>query len=70
MEENYYIREQQLTTKERDFEKALRPMNFEDFIHTLEGHGLGLLDLSESLEDSRLALLARESADTGRIVIA
>lgn len=44
------------------------PMIFEDFIHTLEGHGSGLLDLSESLEDSRLALLARESADTGRIV--
>ena len=44
------------------------PMIFEDFIHTLEGHGSGLLDLSESLEDSRLALLARESADTGHIV--
>ena len=25
------IREQQLTTKERDFENALRPLNFEDF---------------------------------------
>ena len=32
--------------------------------HTLEGHGSGLLDLAESIEDSRLALLAREAADT------
>lgn len=40
------------------------PMIFEDFIHTLEGHGAGLLDLTESIEDSRLALLAREAADT------
>ena len=40
------------------------PMIFEDFIHTLEGHGTGLLDLTESIEDSRLALLAREAADT------
>lgn len=31
MEENFDIREQQLTTKERDFENALRPLNFEDF---------------------------------------
>lgn len=44
------------------------PMIFEDFIFTLEGHGSGLLDLSESLEDSRLALLARQSADHGCIV--
>lgn len=27
MEENFDIREQQLTTKERDFENALRPLN-------------------------------------------
>lgn len=40
------------------------PMIFEDFIHTLEGHGAGLLDLTESIEDSCLALLAREAADT------
>lgn len=40
------------------------PMIFEDFIHTLEGHDTGLLDLAESIEDSRLALLAREAADT------
>lgn len=44
------------------------PMIFEDFIFTLEGHGSGLLDLSESLEDSRLALLARQSADRGCVV--
>ena len=31
MEENFDIREQQLTTKERDSENALRPLNFEDF---------------------------------------
>ena len=31
MEENFDIREQQLTSKERDFENALRPLNFEDF---------------------------------------
>ena len=31
MEENFDIREQQLITKERDFENALRPLNFEDF---------------------------------------
>lgn len=42
------------------------PMIFEDFIHTLTGQGTGLLDLSESIEDSRLALLARSAADTGR----
>lgn len=41
------------------------PMIFEDFIDTLGGRGSGLLDLAESLEDSRLALLARQSADTG-----
>ena len=29
--QNFDIREQQLTTKERDFENALRPLNFEDF---------------------------------------
>ena len=39
------------------------PMIFEDFIHTIEGRGVGLLNLSESIEDSRLALLARDSAD-------
>ena len=44
------------------------PMIFEDFIHTLEGHGTGALDLAESIADSRLALLARESADTGMLV--
>lgn len=41
------------------------PAIFEDFIATLEGHGSGLLDLAESLEDSRLALLARDAADSG-----
>ena len=41
------------------------PAIFEDFISTLEGHGSGLLDLAESLEDSRLALLARNAADSG-----
>ena len=45
------------------------PMIFEDFIHTLEGYGTGALDLAESIADSRLALLARESADTGKLVI-
>ena len=44
------------------------PMIFEDFIHTLEGYGTGLLNLAESIEDSRLALLARESADTHRLI--
>lgn len=39
------------------------PAIFEDFIHTLEGAGLGLLDMEESFEDSRLALLARDAAD-------
>lgn len=41
------------------------PAIFEDFISTLEGHGSGLLDLAESLDDSRLALLARDAADSG-----
>lgn len=41
---------------------------FEDFIHTLEGRGLGLLDLEESFEDSRLALLARDAADGGAVL--
>lgn len=31
MEENFDIREQQLSKKERDFENALRPLNFESF---------------------------------------
>lgn len=44
------------------------PSIFEDFIHTLEGHGLGLLDLAESFEDSRLALMARDAADAGRLL--
>ena len=39
------------------------PAIFEDFIHTLEGAGLGLLDMEESFEDARLALLARDAAD-------
>lgn len=43
------------------------PMIFEDFIHTLEGHGTGVLNLAESVEVSRLALLARESADSGKL---
>lgn len=30
-QENFNIREHQLTSKERDFENALRPLNFEDF---------------------------------------
>lgn len=41
------------------------PMIFEDFIHTITGDGMGLLNLTESIEDSRLALLARDAADTG-----
>lgn len=44
------------------------PMIFEDFIAALEGHGSGMLNLSESLEDSRLALLARDSADFHRTI--
>lgn len=44
------------------------PMIFEDFIHTLEGHGTGLLNLAESIEDSRLALLARDAADTHTVM--
>ncbi len=31
MEENFDIREHKLTSKERDFENALRPLNFQDF---------------------------------------
>ena len=31
MEEDFNIRNQQLTSKERDFENALRPLSFEDF---------------------------------------
>lgn len=30
-QEDFNIREHQLTSKERDFENALRPLNFEDF---------------------------------------
>ncbi|MGM9536914.1 MAG: Gfo/Idh/MocA family protein [Candidatus Onthomonas sp.] len=44
------------------------PLIFEDFIHTIEGRGLGLLNTEESFADSRLALLARESADTGALL--
>ena len=44
------------------------PSIFEDFIHTVEGRGLGLLDLAESIEDSRLALLARDAADRGTML--
>ena len=44
------------------------PMIFEDFIHTIEGHGSGLLNLTESIEDSRLALLAREAADLNKLL--
>ena len=44
------------------------PGIFEDFIHTLEGGGLGLLDAAESFEDSRLALLARDAADAGTLL--
>lgn len=44
------------------------PMIFEDFIAAVEGHGSGLLDLNASIADSRLALLARQSADEGRLV--
>ena len=44
------------------------PLIFEDFIHTIEGRGLGLLTQEESFADSRLALLARESADTGALL--
>lgn len=43
-------------------------MIFEDFIHTLEGSGACLLDLEQSLEDSRLALLARDAADQNRVL--
>lgn len=41
---------------------------FEDFIHTLEGKGLGLLDLEESVQDSLLALAARDAADQGTVL--
>ena len=30
-QEDFNIRDHQLTSKERDFENALRPLNFEDF---------------------------------------
>ena len=30
-QEDFNIREHQLTSKERDFENALRPLSFEDF---------------------------------------
>lgn len=46
------------------------PAIFEDFIHTLEGHGSGLLDAAESFEDTRLALLARKAADLHCVVSA
>lgn len=44
------------------------PMIFEDFIHTVEGGGAGLLDESASFEDTRLSLLARQSADERRLI--
>lgn len=44
------------------------PMIFEDFIHTIEGCGAGLLNLTESIEDSKLALLAREAADQNALL--
>lgn len=44
------------------------PSIFEEFIAMLEGGGLGLLDLAESIEDSRLALLARDAADAGALI--
>lgn len=44
------------------------PLIFEDFIHTLEGRGVGLLCMEEAFADSRLALLARESADSGTLL--
>jgi Holliday junction resolvasome, helicase subunit len=31
MEENFNIRENQLTSKERDYENALRPLDFDSF---------------------------------------
>ena len=31
MEENFNIREHQLTSKEKDYENALRPLDFENF---------------------------------------
>ena len=31
MEEDFNIRDHQLTSRERDFENALRPLSFEDF---------------------------------------
>ncbi|HIS68619.1 MAG TPA: Gfo/Idh/MocA family oxidoreductase [Candidatus Gallacutalibacter stercoravium] len=44
------------------------PLIFEDFIHTLQGKGSGLFSQEESFYETQVALLARQSADTGHIV--
>lgn len=68
------VREEQVWLTNDDHDGAcpmpLRscPSIFEDFLATLAGRGTGLLDLAASIEDSRLALLARDAADQGALL--
>ncbi len=44
------------------------PLIFEDFVHTIEGHGIGLLDMQESFKNAYHAIAAQQSADLCRPV--
>lgn len=44
------------------------PTLIEDFLNAVQGKPSGLLDTKQSIESTRLALLARESADCGKVI--
>lgn len=49
-------------------EQEQTPFIFEDFVHTIEGHGQNLLDVDESFRNAYVAICAQRSADEKRIV--
>lgn len=49
-------------------EQEQPPFIFEDFVHTLEGKGQGLLDIDESFRNAYVAICAQKSADERRII--
>ena len=44
------------------------PFIFEDFVHTIQGGGEGLLDVEESFRNAYVAICAQRSADEKRVV--
>ena len=61
-QEDFNIREHQLTSKERDFENALRPLSFEDF----SGQDVSVMVDLDVPEEELMVRLIKRGKDSGR----